>query len=160
MLLDELVGVIDTLKQRIRTHGATLRANEIRTRVALIDPLLVALSWDVSDPALVTPEYNVGNGRADYALLGRAWAEHHLYGIMVVSGAQASERMLIAELPRHGNRRDNEVEHESILSIISARHNGWTVGNDVGGFRRDLRVSKSYVGKGDRPRSFDLTHVG
>ena len=70
MLLDELVGVIETLKQRIRTHGATLRANEIRTRVALIDPLLVALGWDVSDPALVTPEYAVGEGRADYALHG------------------------------------------------------------------------------------------
>ncbi len=70
MLLDELVGVIDTLKQRIRTHGVTLRANEIRTRVALIDPLLMALGWDVSDPALVTPEYTVGEGRADYALHG------------------------------------------------------------------------------------------
>ena len=70
MLLDELVGVIEALKQRIRTHGATLRANEIRTRVALIDPLLVALGWDVSDPALVTPEYAVGEGRADYALHG------------------------------------------------------------------------------------------
>ncbi len=70
MLLDELVGVIETLKQRIRTHGATLRANEIRTRVALIDPLLAALGWDVSDPALVTPEYTVGEGRADYALHG------------------------------------------------------------------------------------------
>ena len=70
MLLDELVGVIESLKQRIRTHGATLRTNEIRTRVALIDPLLVALGWDVSDPALVTPEYTVGEGRADYALHG------------------------------------------------------------------------------------------
>ena len=70
MLLDELVGAIETLKQRIRTHGATLRINEIRTRVALIDPLLMALGWDVSDPALVTPEYTVGEGRADYALHG------------------------------------------------------------------------------------------
>ena len=70
MLLDELVGAIETRQQRIRTHGATLRANEIRTRVALIDPLLTALGWDVSDPALVTPEYAVGEGKADYALHG------------------------------------------------------------------------------------------
>ena len=70
MLLDDLVGVIETLKQRIQAHGATLRANEIRTRTALIDPLLTALGWDVSDPALVTPEYTVGEGRADYALHG------------------------------------------------------------------------------------------
>ncbi len=70
MLLADLVGVIETLKQRIQAHGATLRANEIRTRTALIDPLLTALGWDVSDPALVTPEYTVGEGRADYALHG------------------------------------------------------------------------------------------
>lgn len=69
MPLDDLVSVIETLQQRIRDHGATLRENETRTRMALIDPLLTALGWDVSDPALVTPEYGAGDGRADYALL-------------------------------------------------------------------------------------------
>ena len=68
--------------------------------------------------------------------------------------------MLIAKFQRHGNRRDNEVEHEYIQFIISVRHNGSTVGSDVGGFRRDLRVSKAYVGGRDRPQSFDLAHVG
>ncbi len=70
-MLDDLVGVIETLQQRIREHGATLRENETRTRMALVDPLLTALGWDVSDPAVVTPEYSVGGGRADYALNGR-----------------------------------------------------------------------------------------
>ena len=37
--------------------------------MALIDPLLTALGWDVSDPSLVTPEYSVGKGRADYYAL-------------------------------------------------------------------------------------------
>ena len=68
-MLDDLVGVIETLQQRIRNHGATLRENETRTRMALIDPLLIALGWDVSDPAAVTPEYPISKGRADYALL-------------------------------------------------------------------------------------------
>ena len=69
-MLDDLVGVIETLQQRIRDHGPTLRENETRTRMALIDPLLAALGWDVSDPAVVTPEYNVSGRWADYALLG------------------------------------------------------------------------------------------
>ena len=68
-MLDDLLHVIETLQQRIRDHGSTLRENETRTRMALIDPLLRVLGWDVSDPSVVTPEYNVGNGRADYALL-------------------------------------------------------------------------------------------
>ncbi len=70
MPLDDLVGVIETLQQRIREHGPTLRANETRTRTALIDPMLTALGWDTADPTLVTPEYRVDVGWADYALQG------------------------------------------------------------------------------------------
>ena len=70
MLLDDLVTAIQTVQGRIREHGTTLSQNEYRTRLALIDPILNALGWDVSDPVFVTPEYQAGNGRADYALLG------------------------------------------------------------------------------------------
>ena len=69
MLLDELIAVIETLRKRIADHGPTLRENETRTRMALIDPLLQVLGWDTSNPSLVTPEYSVSGGKADYALL-------------------------------------------------------------------------------------------
>ena len=69
MALDELVGCIELLQERIRSHGDALRENETRTRMALIDPLLRALGWDVSDPKVIAPEYKVGGGWADYALL-------------------------------------------------------------------------------------------
>ncbi len=68
-MLDDLVGVIDTLKSRIEQHRTDLQKNEIRTRVSLIDPLLAALGWDVADPGLVTPEYELTGGKPDYALL-------------------------------------------------------------------------------------------
>ena len=71
MLLDELVAVIETLKQRITNHGSTLRENETRTRMALIDPLLLVLGWDTTDPSVVIPEYDVSGRKADYALLGQ-----------------------------------------------------------------------------------------
>lgn len=69
MPLDDLINVIETLKERMTMYCQSLQQNEIRTRTALIDPLLTALGWDVSDPGLVTPEYTVGQGRADYALI-------------------------------------------------------------------------------------------
>ena len=69
MLLDDLVGVIETLKSRIRDYGKDLQANEIRTRMSLIDPLLNVLGWDTSDPSLVMPEYDLRRKSADYALL-------------------------------------------------------------------------------------------
>ena len=39
-MLDDLVDVIETLQRRINDHGPSLRENETRTRMALIDPLL------------------------------------------------------------------------------------------------------------------------
>ena len=41
--------------------------------MALIDPLLRTLGWDVFDPKVVTPEFKVEGGRADYALLRDRW---------------------------------------------------------------------------------------
>ena len=67
-LLTPLVDAIETVKLRIQEHGASLRENETRTRVTLIDPILKALGWDVSDPSAVTLEYDVNGRRADYAL--------------------------------------------------------------------------------------------
>ena len=69
-MLDDLVNCIELLQNRIQQHRGMLRDNEIRTRMALIDPMLCALNWDVSDPDVVIPEYNVNGSRADYALLG------------------------------------------------------------------------------------------
>lgn len=70
MWLDELVELAQTLRQRIADHGDLLRANETRTRYALVDPLLIALGWDVHNPDQVVTEYSAGTGRADYALRG------------------------------------------------------------------------------------------
>ena len=69
MPLDNLVGVIRTLQRRICAHGLALPENETRTRIVLCDPPMRVLGWDVSDPDLVMPEYNVSGRRADYALL-------------------------------------------------------------------------------------------
>ena len=69
MALDELTATIETIKQRIKDHRSSLAVNEIRTRQVLIDPLLKALGWDVTDPDSVALEYKVGGGFADYALL-------------------------------------------------------------------------------------------
>ena len=72
MLLDDLVTTIQTVQARIREHGTSLSQNEYRTRISLIDPMLNALGWDVSDPSLVTIEDRYsGSGTPDYGLLGK-----------------------------------------------------------------------------------------
>ena len=70
MPLESLLTLVEKLRKQIDVHGQALRKNEWLTRYALIDPLLQELGWDTEDPALVIPEYNVGDGSAaDYALL-------------------------------------------------------------------------------------------
>lgn len=73
-MLDDLFALFEKLKQRIAQHRDVLSRNEAVTRYALIDPMLTALGWDLSDPAQALVEYNTpGGGIADYALLaGRA----------------------------------------------------------------------------------------
>lgn len=53
MALDELLELVDILRRRIGGNRDLLSENEIRTRYALIDPLLRALGWDVEDPGQV-----------------------------------------------------------------------------------------------------------
>ena len=70
MPLDDLIDAISSLRERLKQYSAEFKENEIRTRMALVDPMLVALGWNTADPSIVKVEYNVGGGRADYALLG------------------------------------------------------------------------------------------
>ena len=68
--VDDLARLIETLQGVIRHHGEAIGSYEYRTRMLLVVPLLNALGWDTTDPAMVIPDYRVGNGKIDYALLG------------------------------------------------------------------------------------------
>ncbi len=70
-MLEELVQTLEALQKRIKEHRHHIESYESRTRVTLIDPMLCALGWKVSDPTMVEIEPRVSNmGWADYALLG------------------------------------------------------------------------------------------
>ena len=68
-LLEELVRTIDALRVRIKDHRQYLESYESRTRISLVNPLIHALGWDLSDPAQIEIEPAVANGWADYGLL-------------------------------------------------------------------------------------------
>ena len=71
MALDSLQRVIEKLQKTIEAHRGYLAENETRTRQVLIDPLLRKLGWDVSNPNIVQLEYQVREGRPDYALMSK-----------------------------------------------------------------------------------------
>ena len=68
---DELHDLVVELSEKIRRHGDVFRNNETATRYSLIDPVLTALGWDLSDTSQVRPEFPLGgrNRVADYAML-------------------------------------------------------------------------------------------
>lgn len=70
-LLLPLYEVIERVRDAITQHESKLEKNEIRTRYVLIDPILRALGWDVSNPHEVEVEYDtIEKKKVDYALLG------------------------------------------------------------------------------------------
>ena len=72
-LLKELIDALELVGERANSHGQYFSEGqhaEWRTRIGLIDPILHALGWDVSDPGLVEIEPQTKSGRPDYALLG------------------------------------------------------------------------------------------
>ena len=114
MGLDDLAGCIKLLQERIRAYEATLRKDETRTRMALIDPLLTALGWDVNDPGLVRPEYKVVDGKADYALL-----------------RTEDSPAAIIEAKRLGTVLDDKIRHQMLTyaTFVGIKYAGVTDGD-------------------------------
>ena len=53
--VDDLARLIETLQGVIRHHTKAIGSYEYRTRMLLVVPLLNALGWDTTNPAMVIP---------------------------------------------------------------------------------------------------------
>lgn len=68
MSINDILDLIEKLKDKINKYRNEFSGNEFLVRYSLIDPFLRALGWDTEDPDQVRPEYSTGAGRPDYAL--------------------------------------------------------------------------------------------
>ena len=152
MLLDELVTTIETVQDRIRVHGNSLSQNEYRTRISLVDPVLNALGWNVSDPKQVTPEYPVDDKahpeRVDYALLVKGGNDEILTPRAFIE-AKSLETDL--EKTRHELQVLNYARNRGIRYIGMTNGNRWIFEDYVAGFTSgegkllDVTISKASV---------------
>jgi hypothetical protein len=70
--LATLIATLADVCQQAQQHQALLSKNEAATRAALINPVLQALGWDISDMRMVEPESTVQNKQSlDYVLKSR-----------------------------------------------------------------------------------------
>ena len=64
----ELCSTIEVVRERLRKHEKYIGEKETRTRVLIIDELLRALGWDVTDPGVVQMELGNNGSAIDYVL--------------------------------------------------------------------------------------------
>ncbi|MHB1463044.1 MAG: type I restriction enzyme HsdR N-terminal domain-containing protein [Armatimonadota bacterium] len=67
--LGSICKVLKQLRDSANRHEDALRKSEAATRATLVDPLLHALGWDITDVTMVEVEKTKGEFRADYVLL-------------------------------------------------------------------------------------------
>jgi hypothetical protein len=66
--LGEFVEILSVIKEKALLYQGRLSKSEASTRVALIDRVLKALGWDISNPNMIEFEKILPQSRADYAL--------------------------------------------------------------------------------------------
>ena len=69
-------------------------ANEQAVRLGIVDRLLTALEWPTYDPQIVSPEYPIDTGRADYALCHPAEQPRALIEVKRVGNIDGAEKQL------------------------------------------------------------------
>lgn len=68
MAIEELKKELGRVRSAIERYREYLDENEWRTRIFLIDPILVQLGWNVMDPDRVQLEVKANGNRIDYVL--------------------------------------------------------------------------------------------
>ena len=121
-------SLADTIRQirfRVRSHGSYLsKVDETRTRYTLIDPVLYALGWDVSDPSQVMVEVDISVSTAvkkvDYALYKsgitkRPW--------ILVEAKRLDDRQIERFIQTQSLRRIELVDSWDALATLSTQRN-------------------------------------
>ena len=79
-----MLETIKGIRKKAKKHRELLENNETVTRYALVDPLLIALDWDVADPSVVVAEHTNFVPKS-----GRKEAEHDRKAHSKILGSKA-----------------------------------------------------------------------
>ena len=129
MSIRETRIAVGKVRKYIETQRDILQDSEGQTRVILIDPILNALGWQTNNPNSVRHEYEMGNGKADYALID---PETHKPFVIVEAKKLGDER-----LERHIPQIDHYAGDQASIVRYGVITNGniWRVfENDGHGF--------------------------
>lgn len=66
--IGNLAKKLKEIVEKSKEFGQSYKSNEANTRSGLINPILTALGWDISNPSLIESELAYQNTKIDYAL--------------------------------------------------------------------------------------------
>ena len=69
-----LEDIIKEARRVLNEHNDYLRGNETATRTLVIDEVLTALGWDITDPSRVRLEHRSNGNKVDYVLVSSTGA--------------------------------------------------------------------------------------
>ena len=133
-MLEDFMKTLEVVKDRIRDHRKIIEKYEARTRVSLIDPVLCALGWDVSDPRRVRIEREVGdtNSRVDYALLGESGQPIVFVEAKKLSERQPDFEQIATYFARQGLMREGEHSVQYFVWTNGDLWQAWNMHNVPG----------------------------
>ena len=110
---EKIEETIVEVQRVLSQHGEYLSKNEPRTRALVIDRMLIALGWDIRDPARVLLEHRTNGNAMDYVLLSANG------GFLAVVEAKAAEVG-----PKDKDRRDASGYAQEIGAQYAVLTNG------------------------------------
>jgi hypothetical protein len=86
-----LIGKITEIQKYIRENQYQ---NESAISIGVVIPILEELGWVVSNPNVVKPEYSIGGGRVDYALLDQRDRAVIFIEVKMLGNTEGAEKQL------------------------------------------------------------------
>ena len=168
---DRVKVAINSARSRALIHGKHIAEYETRTKYALIDPVLGALGWNLADPAQAKFEYEIQQGRIDYALF-KAGFKHPVILVeakkLAPRGAEEfqkfSERKHIAvDQSWEQFRKGTELE-KGLAPVSEEWSKILTEGNEsqLGSYAYNLQLQTGYgvLTNGNEWQIYDMSRKG
>jgi predicted type IV restriction endonuclease len=132
MSFSDIRRAVRDARENIKSRRNLLENSEAQTRIVLIDPVLRAVGWDTSNPAMVRSEYGANGGRADYALLNPETESP----LIIVEAKKLGDVHLEQHIPQIAGY--SEGEGSSAQYGVITNGNIWRVFENGAGFMNNI----------------------
>ena len=154
MSIHNIRPAVRRARERIKSQRDLLENSERQTRIVLIDPVLRAIGWNISNPDTVRIELPLNGGFADYALLNPETGSL----LIIIEAKKLGDDRLVPHLPQLAGYSEGEGSNAR-YSVITNGDN-WHGYENRGGLMRAANVlAVSITGDSDDKCATELARL-